>query len=125
MFVRYWVPVILYAGLITFLSSLSSPGVKIPTIFDGYDDKVVHAVEYGIFGILWYRAYRLAAGRTIAAYAGFLAIASAFLFGMTDEFHQYFVPLREADEWDVVADTIGAALGVIIWQKYLCRHHTI
>ncbi len=122
---RYWLPVVLYAGLITFMSSLSSTGVEVPSFFFGLEDKVIHAIEYGIFGILWYRAYVYAAGRTMASYATILAIISSALFGMTDEVHQYFVPLRHADVWDLVADTIGATIGVRLWQSYAMCHRSI
>jgi VanZ family protein len=37
---------------------------------------------------------------------------SAALFGLSDEIHQSFVPFRTADAWDVLADALGAALGV-------------
>jgi VanZ family protein len=30
-------------------------------------------------------------------------------YGVSDEFHQYFVPPRQVEALDVVADTIGAA----------------
>jgi VanZ family protein len=38
------------------------------------------------------------------------ATAIAALYGVTDEFHQYFVPPRQVEALDVVADTIGAAI---------------
>jgi VanZ family protein len=45
------------------------------------------------------------------------AIALAILFGVmyavTDEIHQMFVPGRTADAADLVADTIGVALGTM------------
>jgi VanZ family protein len=40
------------------------------------------------------------------------AVLSAVIFGLSDEIHQSLVPLRTADAWDVLADAIGAALGV-------------
>lgn len=40
-----------------------------------------------------------------------LAVLIAFLFGISDEVHQYFVPNRSADVMDVVADVVGATLG--------------
>jgi VanZ family protein len=39
-------------------------------------------------------------------------IASAF--GATDEVHQSFVPGRNADVADWVADTLGAAVGALV-----------
>ena len=38
-------------------------------------------------------------------------------FGVSDELHQSFVPLREADPWDVIANAAGSLMGVTVWQK--------
>ena len=43
---------------------------------------------------------------------GFVAILLATLYGVTDEFHQLFVAGRSADRYDVLADCLGASLGV-------------
>lgn len=45
---------------------------------------------------------------------GFVAILLATLYGVTDEFHQLFVPGRSADRYDVLADCLGASLGVAL-----------
>jgi VanZ family protein len=36
------------------------------------------------------------------------------LYGLTDEFHQRFVPHRSAELGDWAADTLGAALGALL-----------
>ena len=110
-FIWYWVPVVLYAGLIVTLSSMSTPQTHFPSWFDGISDKVWHALEYAVLAILCYRAFLYGAGSRVAAYAVPLAMVAAILFGATDEIHQYFVPLREADGLDVLADATGAILG--------------
>ena len=115
-FIWYWVPVVIYAGLIVTLSSMSTPQTHFPSWFDGISDKIWHALEYAVLGILCYRAFLNGAGSRVAAYAVPLAMVAAILFGVTDEIHQYFVPLREADGLDVLADATGAILGVKIWQ---------
>ena len=111
----YWIPVLAYAVLIYYLSSLSHPEYLAPTLFREISDKVVHAVEYGGLGILCYRAFRYAAGSWAARYAVLLAVVSATLYGFTDELHQLFVPLRQADGWDLLTDLLGAALGAGVW----------
>ncbi len=58
-FVRYWLPVILYVGLIFGASSV--PGRDIPTLFPG-SDKLEHLTEYGLFGLLLGRAFRFTVG---------------------------------------------------------------
>ena len=116
-FVRYWVPVLAYAGLVFALSSLSRPEALMPSLLEEVGDKTLHAVEYGVLGILCYRAFRGAAGAWAAARALPLAILVALLYGLTDEVHQAFVPHREADVWDWVADGTGAVLITWAWHR--------
>ena len=50
-----------------------------------------------------------------------LSILSASLYGISDEIHQYFVPFREADIFDGIADIIGAICGVWVYQIWVVR----
>ena len=110
----YWLPAVLYAGVIFFLSSQSHPEDRLPPfLFKEISDKVLHAVEYGILALLCYRAFRWAAGPVLARQAVVLAIVTASVYGLTDEVHQAFVPLRDASWQDWLADTIGAALAAV------------
>jgi VanZ family protein len=36
------------------------------------------------------------------------------LFGISDEFHQMFVPSRDASVLDILADSVGAAAGTMV-----------
>ena len=112
---RYWLPVAAYAGLIFYLSSLSQPQEYIPPLLAELGDNILHAVEYGLLGVLCYRAFRHGAGAWAGRYAWQLAIVAAAAYGVTDEIHQAFVPLREAEAGDLLMDTIGAAIGAAGW----------
>ena len=117
-FVRYWLPVGLYAGLIFFLSSQTHPEDDLPGfLFRDVSDKVLHAVEYGVLALLCARAARHAGGSVLAPRAMGFAIVAASLYGMTDELHQAFVPPREASALDWVADTVGAAVAAWLWNR--------
>jgi VanZ family protein len=109
LFLYYWLPLIAYSGLIVFQSHYPAPE-SIPRL--PYFDKLLHIGGYSLLGLLFCRAYRsrwpIASGRSLAR----LAVLSAALFGLSDEIHQSFVPFRTADAWDVLADALGAALGV-------------
>jgi len=112
----YWLPVVAYAGLIFYLSSLSKPEEYLPSVLAELGDKVLHAVEYGLLGALCYRAFRHGANAWAARYAWQLAIIAAAVYGVTDEVHQAFVPLRDADVLDFLMDGIGAAIGATVWR---------
>jgi len=112
----YWVPVVFYAGAIVFLSHQSHPEDYLPSVvFTDVSDKILHAVEYSILSLLCYRGFRWAAGHAVAHHAVVLAIITTALFGLTDETHQLFVPLRESSWQDWSADIIGAAIGALSW----------
>jgi VanZ family protein len=45
-----------------------------------------------------------------------MAVVLAGLYAITDEFHQLFVAGRGATATDVLIDTVGASLGVGVWE---------
>ena len=106
-----FVPALAYAAIIFALSAQSDPLPFLPPeIF--LQDKLLHAAEYAVLGGLLVFALRAAGLRPGVALLAAVVIASAF--GATDEFHQSFVPGRNADVADWLADTLGAAVGAAI-----------
>lgn len=107
-----WIPVFLYAGLIFYFSSLSflPATVEIPFI-----DKFEHLVEYAFFGILLTRALNNSALGLSRLNVFAWAIIIAFIYSISDEMHQVFVPGRSADLFDALFDLIGSGLGVYIY----------
>jgi VanZ family protein len=111
---RYWFPVIAYVTLIFYLSSLSHPEERLPNfLFEQLGDKLLHGIEYAVLALLCYRAFRWAAGPQAGEYAVMLAIVATSLYGLTDELHQAYVPLRESSLADWIADTTGAVIGAV------------
>ncbi len=112
-FALYWLPLILYCLFIYIQSDHPSPE-QIP-IFPNVD-KILHAAAYGIMGILFYRAYQTLRFKDNIKMLMFLSVISASLYGISDEIHQSFVPFRQAEVADVIADMIGAIFGVCLYQ---------
>ena len=112
-FALYWLPLVLYCLLIYIQSANPSPE-QIPSF--PFVDKLLHFAVYGILGILFYRAYQTLRIRGNIQLLMVLSVASASLYGISDEIHQSFVPFREAEVADVIADTIGAFSWVYLYQ---------
>lgn len=69
--------------------------------------KIAHMSVYLALTLLWLRALAPATPGALA-----LAVAIAFLFAVSDEYHQTFVEGRHGSPVDVGIDTIGIALAV-------------
>ncbi|MHB8418916.1 MAG: VanZ family protein [Myxococcales bacterium] len=102
-----WLALAGYAAVIFYLSSESNP---LPALTAHVWDKLLHLTEYGGLGLL----FGLAVGRRgrigwrdIVVWSAVLGL----LYGASDEIHQSFVPGRDAEAGDVLADTLGALVG--------------
>ena len=84
-------------------------------------DKMLHVAAYAVLAILFYRAYQTLPIRHNFRMHALFSILSASLYGISDEIHQYFVPYREADIFDGVADVIGAIIGFLVYRMWLRR----
>lgn len=74
--------------------------------------KAAHFTEYFILSLLFYRAMSVSG---VKARKGMLiTLVFCFLYAVSDEVHQIFVPGRVFAVTDILIDTLGAALGVAI-----------
>ncbi|MDQ3263027.1 MAG: VanZ family protein [Myxococcota bacterium] len=113
-FVRFGLPPIAVAALIFALSSRSSlPGPGVVGL-----DKVAHAVAYAT--LAWLTARGLFGYRVERLTAAVLGALLATLYGVSDEWHQSFVPGRMTDPADLVADALGASVAAFAWFRF--RH---
>lgn len=99
-------PPVFYAVMIFIVSSV--PSLQLNTGFS-YQDKLAHIIEYTVFGFLLQRAFHIDKGRNFRYFICALAIGSVF--SVFDEIHQLWIPGREAEIGDFIADIIGVLLG--------------
>lgn len=106
--IKYWLPVILYMALLFALSSQPS----LPKPPGGLSDYHAHMAAYAGLAVTTLRA--LATGlRNPSWTAVWTAVAIASAYGVSDEYHQSFVPNRDADALDLAADAFGSAVGAV------------
>lgn len=75
-----------------------------------------HFTEYLVLGALLFNALRWHLPLPRAAW---IAPLLASLYGITDEFHQIFVPSRSCDPADWLVDTVAAIIGALIAFAFL------
>lgn len=116
----HWLPVIAYAALIFYISSLPTliiPGTE-PLLYFDPEKLVLHFLEYMPLGFLLARAVSMTP-KLSSFNPWSLALVIGVFYGFTDEIHQYFVPGRTSSIIDVLADSIGIAAGSYLWIKTL------
>ncbi|HSA58097.1 MAG TPA: VanZ family protein [bacterium] len=102
-----WLAVAAYAGFLFYLSSLHH--VSLPRF--PFSDKFVHAFFYAGFGSVFVWAFDPLARGWAPARVLLTAGLAAFLYGVTDEFHQRFVRGRSPEAADLIFDALGGLLG--------------
>ncbi|MFP4416285.1 MAG: VanZ family protein [Chitinivibrionales bacterium] len=121
-FIRYTLPMWLWAALMLTVSSL--PGTSLPQGNMWEWDKFAHAFEYMVLGILMYR-YVVSVHRVSFAKANVLVAVCIPLFGVVDEIHQLFIPFRSCTWQDMVADAGGAIIAIVLMQIGFLRKRII
>lgn len=114
-FFRYWLPLYLYAGLIFYVSGISKPPV--PEIEIPFLDKFLHISEYAVFGLLAARAFKNSPKEIFFKNFKIAAVLTSVLYGISDEVHQLFISERSFSVFDMLADGIGATLGVFVYSR--------
>ena len=109
-----WAAFTIYCVIIFVGSSI--PGDRIDIDRPGID-KMIHTVEYTILSLLLFISLRLSSTIKLNALFWISAIGSS-LYGLSDEIHQLFVPLREFDILDIVCNTSGSILGSYVMVRY-------
>jgi VanZ family protein len=105
-----WLPPLALMGVIFFFSAQPNLNSGLGWI-DHVGRKIVHASEYALLCLLWWRALRAKLGvRTALGVAWLIAV----LYAASDEYHQSFVSGRHATWVDVAIDSMGAGLFVVL-----------
>ena len=94
-----------------------------PDMGFSFQDKVIHALFFGLQANLIQRALLRSGGKPWAAF--FVAALFTSALGALDEWHQSFTPGRFSDATDWVADSVGAALASTLYFTNALRYRTI
>lgn len=110
---KRWGPSLLLMAIIFILSSQSDiPGPPDP-LLDRILKKSAHAIGYGMLAISYAWALAGSGVRRVVS----LALCLTILYAISDEWHQTFVPNRFGSPLDVLIDTVGASIGLYVWQR--------
>ena len=146
-FFKYWLPVLIWMTLIFSASADSHSYIhssrliapllhwlfpQMPqTWVDAivyYARKCAHLSEYALLALLLWRAVRKPVKNDPRPWGwreARVALLLVALYAASDEFHQLFVPSRDAALHDVLIDTVGGAAGLLaLWAVGRWRKHS-
>ena len=114
------VPMLAVMGTIFFLSHQPGDTIVLPDVPD--IDKLLHSLVYGILAATTLYALPENRSGTYPVRTGIVVILFCLAYGISDEFHQSFIPGRCPSIWDIGADLLGAVVVVFFWlHKKGCR----
>ena len=107
-----WFLVLIWAGIIFFLSHQPDLKSNLPSEYDFVLRKLAHISEYAVLTFLLIRAlsqYKISKKRILL-----FSVSLAILYAFSDEYHQNFIFKRAGAFHDVAIDSIGIFL---IWLR--------
>lgn len=108
----WWIATVAYLCGIYYLSSIPN-GLNLPVF--PFDDKLYHAVEFGLLAVVVLKLFQNIRPSRWNPLWAWLFIA---LFAFTDEWHQMFVANRFSDWSDWVADVVGGMLFLYLARRW-------
>lgn len=109
----FWGPVIVWASIIFYFSSLSSLPSAEKIWWDFIFKKSAHMFEYAILYLLVARALNQHPKKYL------LAFILCIPYAVSDEFHQSFTPGRFPKPTDVGFDTLGMAIAFLRLKHFI------
>jgi VanZ family protein len=137
-FLKYWLPIVLWFALIFVASSDTQSsqrssriiGPLLRWLFPELAEETIglvvllvrkcaHLTVFGVLALLFWRAFRKPVKNDPRPWSWSEArnsLVGVFVYAVTDEVHQAFVPSRQGSALDVVIDTLGGAAALLaLW----------
>ena len=114
----YRLPVIALSVFIFWQSSY--PGIISEPLFP-HDDKFFHFGIYALLALLVARAVKKERPMWVSGKISLITILFVSVFGLSDEFHQAFVPERFASALDFLADCAGSIAGCLFYINFVSK----
>lgn len=112
-------PAIFCAILIFYFSSLSNPYLITPPQLPSINfNLILHMLEFGLLSFLVFFGF-------FSKAKSIYLLSFSFIYAVIDEIHQYFVPSRYFDVFDIILDSIGIFGGFFSYFLLRILYHKI
>jgi VanZ family protein len=117
------VPMVLTMGTIFFLSH--QPGDNLSLYSLPGIDKLAHITIYSILAATVLFGFSEDLKRNDARKVIVITVVCCVVYGLSDEFHQYFIPDRSVSLLDLFADCGGAVMTCGLWVWWRSRRYQV
>lgn len=114
--VRRFLPPLVVMAIIFTVSHQPGDQLSLPA-FPG-SDKLAHAAAYGLLALTLIGAFNQSVRQSRPGSVVVITCLWSLAYGLSDEFHQSFIPGRSVSGFDVLADLVGALLVGAAWWLY-------
>ncbi|MFA6570558.1 MAG: VanZ family protein [Bacteroidota bacterium] len=114
---KYKILLTLPAIILTFTLFILSSFPQLPHIDLGFEweDKIFHFIAFYIYGVSLILAVLINIKKFDKKRVLILVVIIGAVYGITDELHQYFVPGRDCDFFDWLADFTGVITSLFLF----------
>lgn len=102
-------------GIIFYLSHQPNDFAELPPLIGV--DKLLHIIAYSSLAGTFLYALKPLVHNSNRSVTAVVIVLFCIIYGISDEFHQSFIPGRFSSIWDVLADGLGALLVVGWWLR--------
>ena len=113
-------PLVILSAAIVIASH--QPHIELPDFNIMSFDKVLHLGAYLVWGTFFIISYLGNSSKPEKGQAVKYLLVLGLLFGISDEIHQFFIPGRSCDAFDLIADMLGILISTSFYgiiKKYL------
>jgi VanZ family protein len=114
-----WLPVIVWLAVIFGGSSIGSLPRADDKVLDAIGHRIAHMIEFAVLGALLLRALSERGSITWRQVLGVMLLCG--LYGLTDEWHQAYVPGRSSELSAIPFDLGGGLIGAVIWRWWMSK----
>jgi VanZ family protein len=118
-FVKWWLPVLVWLGVIFIGSSIGSVPRVGGKSTDAVVHRVAHLIEFAVLGVLTLRA--VSQDKRITKRELIITVIVSAVYGASDEIHQRFTPGRSSEGLSVLFDVAGGLAGAWVYRWWRSR----
>lgn len=116
--ILWWLVTILWMSFIFYLSSIPDLASGLEVLYDTILRKLAHASEYAVLSGLFFKSLKSSFHGLNLSQLLAVSFILTVLYSISDEWHQSFISGRSGQPIDVLIDTAGVIIGLLLIKRF-------